>query len=123
MKKEWLTPQEIAHQTGYTRQTINEWINREKWVTAARKGVQGGRGRKVLIDDRVRQFLQTSSRQVSEDSGSYNTNWRTDPLANLLITSVQQMTSEERAKLSAFLHREGFLGMLKCLGIVQNCSE
>ncbi|SFN13284.1 Putative transcription regulator [Izhakiella capsodis] len=117
MKKEWLTPQEIAQQTGYTRQTINKWINREQWTTAPRKGIQGGRGRKVLIDDRVRQFLKTSTRQVAEDGSHYRPSTRKDPLTNLLVTSVQQMTNEEREKLTALLLREGILGMLNRLGI------
>ncbi|OXH77176.1 YfeC-like transcriptional regulator, partial [Pantoea agglomerans] len=32
MKKEWLTPEELAAETGYSRQTVNKWIKRENWT-------------------------------------------------------------------------------------------
>lgn len=120
MKKEWLTPQEIANQSGYTRQTVNKWIKREGWITAPRKGVQGGRGRKVLIDEQVRSFLDKSNRKAEEEGGSYRPPGRKDPLAQLLMTSVQQMTNDEREKLMALLLREGIIGMLLRLGIDQD---
>lgn len=120
MKKEWLTPQEIANLTGYTRQTVNKWIKREGWSTAPRKGVQGGRGRKVLIDERVRVFIEKSNRQATEAEGNYRSAGRKDPLSQLLTNSVQQMTNDEREKLTALLLREGIIGMLHRLGIDQS---
>ena len=31
MLKERMTPEEIAHLTGYSRQTINKWVRKEGW--------------------------------------------------------------------------------------------
>ena len=45
MLKERMTPEEIAHLTGYSRQTINKWVRKEGWQTSPRPGVQGGKAR------------------------------------------------------------------------------
>lgn len=34
MLKERMTPEEIAHLTGYSRQTINKWVRKEGWETS-----------------------------------------------------------------------------------------
>lgn len=47
MLKERMTPEEIAHLTGYSRQTINKWVRKEGWQTSPRPGVQGGKARLV----------------------------------------------------------------------------
>ncbi|WNN43227.1 MULTISPECIES: YfeC-like transcriptional regulator [Winslowiella] len=114
MKKDWLTPEELAKVTGYSRQTINKWIKRECWTTAPKPGVQGGKARMIHIDERVKEFLK-STRHAAEPSAAYVVNQ--NPLPGLLITSLQQMTSEEQAKLSALLVREGIQGILQRLGI------
>ncbi len=36
MLKERMTPEEIAHLTGYSRQTINKWVRKEGWQTSPR---------------------------------------------------------------------------------------
>ncbi|MDT1871840.1 putative DNA-binding transcriptional regulator, partial [Acinetobacter baumannii] len=49
MLKERMTPEEIAHLTGYSRQTINKWVRKEGWQTSPRPGVQGGKARLVHV--------------------------------------------------------------------------
>lgn len=34
MLKERMTPEEIAHLTGFSRQTINKWVRKEGWQTS-----------------------------------------------------------------------------------------
>lgn len=114
MKKEWLTPEELAQETGYSRQTVNKWIKRENWTTAPKPGVQGGKARLIHIDERVREFIK-STRHASEPGASYNVQQNTLPA--LLINSVQQMTPHEREQLAALLLREGIRGILQRLGI------
>lgn len=50
MLKERMTPEEIAHLTGYSRQTINKWVRKEGWQTSPRPGVQGGKARLVHVN-------------------------------------------------------------------------
>ncbi|WP_130830951.1 YfeC-like transcriptional regulator [[Erwinia] mediterraneensis] len=114
MKKEWLTPEEIARETGYSRQTVNKWIKRENWITAPKPGVQGGKARLIYIDERVKNFIK-STRHASEPNASYGVQQNTLPA--LLINSVQQMTPQEREQLTALLLREGIKGILQRLGI------
>ncbi len=54
MLKERMTPEEIAHLTGYSRQTINKWVRKEGWQTSPRPGVQGGKARLVHVNEQVR---------------------------------------------------------------------
>ncbi len=114
MKKDWLTPEELAKVTGYSRQTINIWFKREFWTNAPKPGVQGGKARMIHIDERVKEFLK-STRHAAEPAAPYVVNQ--NPLAGLLMTSLQQMTPEEQAKLAALLVREGIQGILQRLGI------
>ncbi|KGT86099.1 hypothetical protein NG99_26695 [Erwinia typographi] len=114
MKKEWLTPEELARETGFSRQTINKWVKKERWITKPKPGVQGGKARLIHIDERVRTFLK-STRHAAEPSATY----RVPPnsLSSLLMTSLQQMNSEEQEKLYAMLLREGIQGLLRRLDI------
>ncbi|RWR01240.1 hypothetical protein ED28_13965 [[Pantoea] beijingensis] len=114
MKKEWLTPEEMAQATGYTRQTINKWIKRENWTTVPKPGVQGGKARMVHIDERVKDFLKSTC-QAAEPSASYLVN--SNPLPNLLLNAIQQMTPQEQDKLVTLLVREGIQGLLTRLDI------
>lgn len=114
MKEEWLTPDELAKRTGYTRQTINKWIKREQWITKPKPGVQGGKARVVKIDERVSAFLN-ETRHAAEPAGSYNTGSSTLP--GLLASFVQQMTPQEQQNLQKLLLREGAQGLLQRLGI------
>ncbi len=114
MKQEWLTPEELARATGYSRQTINKWIKRERWTTIPKHGVQGGKARLIHIDERVKTFLN-ATHHAAEPTATYRVNQ--NPLSTLLITSVQQMTQKEREKLAALLVREGVRGLLQRLGI------
>jgi len=102
VKKEWLTPEELALETGYSRQTVNKWIKRENWTTTPKPGVQGGKARLIHIDERVKSFIQ-STRHANVPA--------------LLINSVQQMTATEQEQLAALLLREGIRGVLQRLGI------
>lgn len=114
MKKEWLTPEELARQTGYSRQTINKWIKRENWTTVPKPGVQGGKARIIHIDDQVKAFIK-STRHAAEPDATYMVNQNT--LTSLLMTSIQQMTQEEQDKLTTLLVREGVKGLLLRLGL------
>lgn len=114
MKNEWLTPEELANATGYSRQTINKWVKKENWTTAPKPGVQGGKARIIFVDDSVIEYLK-STRYAAEPAATYGVSQ--NPLPNLLINSLEQMTSEEQTKLSALLVREGIQGILQRLGI------
>ena len=109
-----MTPEELALETGYSRQTINKWINREGWATLPKPGVQGGKARLIHIDEEVKTFLD-SIRHVSEPKGNYIV--EKDPLATLLLSSISQMTRHEKEQLSGLLLREGIRGMLQRLDI------
>lgn len=114
MKKEWLTPEELANETGYSRQTVNKWIKRENWTTTPKPGVQGGKARLIHIDERVKSFIQ-SMRNLNEPNASYAA--QQNSLPALLLSSVQQMSQSEQDKLVALILREGIKGVLQRLGI------
>ncbi len=109
-----MTPEELALETGYSRQTINKWIKREGWNTVAKPGVQGGKARLVHIDHQVTDFLK-SVRHVAEPRSAYIPHQ--DQLTQLLMGTLQQMTPEEKAQLTSLLLREGISGILSRLGI------
>lgn len=117
VNKEWMTPEELAQQTGYSRQTINKWIKREGWTTVAKPGVQGGKARLIHIDYQVNEFLK-SVRHAAEPSVHYQAS--VDPLNQILFSSTQQMSEEEKEKLIALLLREGISGILSRLGITSS---
>ncbi|WP_323170313.1 YfeC-like transcriptional regulator [Pantoea agglomerans] len=114
MKKEWLTPEELAAETGYSRQTVNKWIKLENWTTTPKPGVQGGKARLIHIDERVKNFIQ-STRNLNEPTATYGT--PSNSLPALLISSVQQMTQDEQDQFTALILREGIKGVLQRLGI------
>lgn len=114
MKKEWLTPDELAMETGFSRQTVNKWIKRENWTTTPMPGVQGGKARLIHIDERVEKFIQ-STRSVQEPAGIYNV--PANSLTALLLNSVLQMSQAEQQQLSALILRIGIKGMLQRLDI------
>ncbi len=62
MLKERMTPEEIAHLTGFSRQTINKWVRKEGWQTSPRPGVQGGKARLVHVNEQVREFIRSAQR-------------------------------------------------------------
>ena len=47
MLKERMTPEEIAHLTGYSRQTINKWVRKEGWQPL-RDWRPGGKARRSM---------------------------------------------------------------------------
>lgn len=114
MKKEWLTPEELANETGFSRQTINKWVKKERWITKPKPGVQGGKARLILLDERVKSFLK-STRHATEPSTIYHVS--PNSLSSLLMTSLQEMSNEEQEKLYAILLREGIQGLLHRLDI------
>lgn len=117
MKKEWLTPEELARETGFSRQTINKWVKKEEWTIKPKPGVQGGKARMIHIDERVKAFLK-STRHAAEPTATY----RVPPnsLFSLLMTSIQQMNNDEQEKLYAMLLREGIQGVLRRLDITSD---
>ncbi|WP_126355417.1 YfeC-like transcriptional regulator [Cedecea lapagei] len=117
MLKERMTPEELAVMTGYSRQTINKWVRKEKWATSPKPGVQGGKARLIHVDEQVRDFIN-STRRVTENTARYSA--ADASLENLLINSVQQMSDTEQQKMSAMLLRDGIAGLLKRLGIRDN---
>ena len=114
MKEEWLTPDELAQRTGYTRQTINKWIKREGWITQPKPGVQGGKARIVKIDERVTHYLN-AARHAAEPAATYLA--KPNSLPALLLSFAQQMTPPEQERLQNLLLREGVKGLLQRLDI------
>lgn len=114
VKKEWMTPDELAQLTGYSRQTINKWIKRQGWITSPKPGVQGGKARLIHIDNEVEEFLQSVS-HASEPIAKYGR--EQDPLYQLLINSLEQMSGSEKQQIMTILLREGTRGLLKRLNI------
>ena len=114
MKKEWLTPEELATETGFSRQTVNKWIKRENWTTIPKPGVQGGKARLIHIDERVEKFIQ-STRNLHEPAATYHV--PANSLTALLLSSVAQMSLAEQQQLSALILRVGIKGMLQRLDI------
>ena len=70
----------------------------------------------IHIDENVRNFLK-STRHVAEPTATYRVTQNSLPA--LLMTSIQQMNSDEQEKLYALLLREGIQGMLQRLDISQ----
>ncbi|MGK3144569.1 YfeC-like transcriptional regulator [Pantoea sp. C2G6] len=115
MKKEWLTPEELAAETGFSRQTVNKWIKRENWTTIPKPGVQGGKARLIHIDERVEKFIQ-STRTLHEPTANYHV--PADSLTALLLSSIPQMSQAEQQQFAALILRIGIKGILERLGII-----
>lgn len=116
MKKEWLTPEELASETGLSRQTVNKWIKRENWTTLPRPGIQGGKARLIHVDDRVEKFIH-STHSLHEPAAMYRV--PADSLTALLVNAVPQMSQAEQEQLSALILRIGIKGMLQRLDITE----
>ena len=124
MLKERMTPEEIAHLTGYSRQTINKWVRKEGWQTSPRPGVQGGKARLVVIDQPVREFLTNiparrhllTDNHLAESPGAYLVN-EADAIWRQITETLQLMTPAEQLQLRDLLAREGISGFLARLGI------
>ncbi len=116
MIKERMTPDEIAHLTGYSRQTINKWVRKEGWETSPKPGVQGGKARVVHVDAQVREFIY-SARRVCDTPASYATAVNDTSFDVLLLSLANEMTDSEQKQLTSLLLREGITGLLERLGI------
>jgi len=116
MKKEWLTPEELAREAGLSRQTVNKWIKRENWTTMPKPGVQGGKARLIHIDERVEKFIQ-SAQTLHEPAAIYNV--PADSLTALLLSSLSQMSQAEQQQLAALIVRIGIKGILARLDIAE----
>jgi predicted DNA-binding transcriptional regulator AlpA len=114
MLKERMTPEEIAHLTGYSRQTINKWVRKEGWETSPRPGVQGGKARLVHVNDKVREFIRSAQRAAN---GTTAVHPASNSFDSLLLTLAKEMTDTERQQLTSLLLREGISGLLQRLGI------
>lgn len=116
MLKERMTPEEIAHLTGYSRQTINKWVRKEGWATSPRPGVQGGKARVVHINEQVIAFIHSAQR-VCETAAPYVAHVNDSTFQTLMLTMGEEMTEGEQKQLTSMLLREGISGVLQRLGI------
>lgn len=116
MLKERMTPEEIAHLTGYSRQTINKWVRKEGWTTSPRPGVQGGKARLVHVNEQVMAFIHSAQR-VCEAAAPYAASSNEPPFHTLLLRLADEMTEAEQKQLTTLLLREGISGLLQRLGI------
>lgn len=114
MLKERMTPEELAHLTGYSRQTINKWVRKEGWQTSPRPGVQGGKARVVHINDQVREFIHSAQR-VNEEPVDYAS--ADDSFDALLLSLAKELSPCEQKQLTSLLLREGITGLLQRLSI------
>lgn len=115
MIKERMTPEELAHLTGYSRQTINKWVRKEGWETSPRPGVQGGKARLVHVSDQVREFIRSAQRAAdTATSAHYPVE---DSFDSLLLSLAKEMSEQEQKQLTSLLLREGITGLLLRLGI------
>ncbi len=96
MLKERMTPEEIAHLTGYSRQTINKWVRKEGWQTSPRLASEGGKARPVHVNEQVREFIRSAQR-VAETPGIYSPH--DSDLESLLLTLSKELTPASRSSL------------------------
>ncbi|NUU68615.1 putative DNA-binding transcriptional regulator [Enterobacteriaceae bacterium BIT-l23] len=118
MFRERMTPDELAALTGYSRQTINKWVRRERWITSPRPGIQGGKARLIHVDERVREFILSTQRSAADSNAVYQAGETS--LENLLLNAVREMNAVEQKQLTSLLLREGIGGMLTRLSIRQD---
>ncbi|MCS5814713.1 putative DNA-binding transcriptional regulator [Klebsiella pneumoniae] len=104
MLKERMTPEEIAHLTGYSRQTINKWVRKEGWQTSPRPGVQGGKARLVHVNEQVREFIRSAQR-VAETPGIYSPH--DSDLESLLLTLSKELTPQRAEAAYVFVAARG----------------
>ncbi|AIR63280.1 putative DNA-binding transcriptional regulator [Cedecea neteri] len=114
MFKEKMTADELAAMTGYTPQTINQWVRKHDWETTEKRGVPGGKARFIYISEQVKTFIY-NTRYMREKVASYSV-LRT-PLEQLMLNALRTLSEEEQHKVTAILEREGSEGLLKRLGI------
>ena len=117
MFKDKMTADELAEMTGYTRQTINQWVQKHHWETTERRGVPGGKARFIYISEQVKTFIY-NTRYMREKVASYSV-LRT-PLEQLMLNALRTLSEEEQQKMTAILEREGSEGLLKRLGLQKN---
>lgn len=115
MIKERMTPEELAHLTGYSRQTINKWVRKEGWTTSPRPGVQGGKARVVHVNDQVRHFIHSAQRHGAPSSTAVTL--EEDSFDTLMLSLAKEMSSQEQKQLTTLVLREGITGLLHRLGI------
>ncbi|SNY80345.1 YfeC-like transcriptional regulator [Enterobacter sp. CC120223-11] len=115
MIKERMTPEELAHLTGYSRQTINKWVRKEGWETSPRPGIQGGKARVVHISEQVREFIRSAQRAADNPGTAHPLS--EDNFDSLLLSLAKEMSEREQQQLTSLLLREGITGLLSRLGI------
>ena len=115
MIKERMTPEELAHLTGYSRQTINKWVRKEGWTTSPRPGVQGGKARLVHVNEQVREFIHSAQRNTDASPSQHAA--PEDSFDALLLSLAKEMSQHEQKQLTSLLLREGITGLLLRLGI------
>lgn len=130
-----MTPAELAELTGYKRQTINRWVRQQNWETVKLAGVKGGKAHVIIVDERVREFLfSTSGVYQSQASDNHSDalkmleitpgyNAEKTSLARQLVSAIGIMTQLEQQQLSQILLREGVAGILQRLGITDSSDR
>ncbi|UYU30944.1 YfeC-like transcriptional regulator [Siccibacter colletis] len=116
MLKERMTPEELAQETGFSRQTINKWVRKQGWETSPRPGVQGGKARLIHVNQQVRDFLLSATRQ-SHNAVTIGMIPVENSSESLILSSLREMTEQEQKHFASLLLREGIDGVLRRLGI------
>lgn len=109
-----MTVEEIAHLTGLSRQTINNWVRKEGWQTSPRLGVQGGKARFIHINEQVAEFIrnaQSGAKYPVIDDPTQS------ELTSLLLSLTKELTADEQQQFISLLLREGIAGLLQRLEI------
>ncbi len=114
MLKERMTPEEIAHLTGYSRQTINKWVRKEGWQTSPRLASRAAKRARSMSMSKSGEFIRSAQR-VAETPGIYSPH--DSDLESLLLTLSKELTPSEQKQLMSLLLREGITGLLLRLGI------
>ncbi|EKT61151.1 DNA-binding protein [Providencia burhodogranariea] len=112
MHKEWLTAKELAGLQGLpmTTQGINAMARRENWVCRKRRGIQG-KALEYHINSLPEGLFESFS--VYEISAPYQAKQNDNSLIWQEI--YNQLSSEERDLILAFIMREGVIALVSLI--------
>ncbi|MDX6019572.1 putative DNA-binding transcriptional regulator [Scandinavium sp. V105_16] len=108
-----MSTSELATLVGVTTQTVNRWIRKHHWATQKVMGVQGGRGRVIVITPVVRDTLASTRklrkltlRLQAEEPDPFYQAQENDPLLRMIQAILLTMTMTEKQRLLGLLERE-----------------